>query len=60
MLSTTAYDALRRLLVLPYGRTLRNYIHYIKAGFGIQQELSYGNGYHGELERTPEICQHDI
>ena len=40
MLSTTAYDTLRRLLVLPCGRTLRDYTHYIKAGFGIQPEVT--------------------
>jgi len=43
MLSTTAYrlyDTLRRQLVLPCGRTLRDYTHYIKAGFGIQPEVT--------------------
>ena len=32
MLSGSAYDALRRVLILPSDRTLRDYMHYIKAG----------------------------
>ena len=40
MLSTNAYDTLRRLLVLPCGRTLRDYTHYIQAGFGVQAEVT--------------------
>jgi len=40
MLSTTAYDTLRRLLVLPCGRTLRDYTHYTQAGFGVQAEVT--------------------
>ena len=40
MLSTTTYDTMRRLLVLPCGRTLRDYTHYIQAGFGVQAEVT--------------------
>ena len=40
MLSSSAYDTLRRVLVLPCGRTLRDYTHYIKAGIGIQLDVT--------------------
>ena len=33
MLSSSAYDSLRHVLVLPSDRTLCDYTHYIKAGF---------------------------
>ena len=36
MLSSSAYHTLRTVLVLPCGRTLRDYTHYIKEGIGIQ------------------------
>ena len=40
MLSSSAYDTLRRVLVLPCGCTLRDYTHYIKAGIGIQPDVT--------------------
>ena len=40
MLSSGAYDVSRRVLVLPCGRTLRDYIHFIHAGVGIQAEVT--------------------
>ena len=40
MLSSTAYDTLRRVLVLPCGRTLRDYTHFIESGIGIQPEVT--------------------
>ena len=40
MLSSSPYDTLRRVLVLPCGRTLRDYTHYIKEGIGIQPEVT--------------------
>ena len=40
MLSSGAYDVLRRVLVLPCGRTLRDYTHFIQAGVGIQAEVT--------------------
>ena len=39
MLSGTAYDTLRKTLVLPCGRTLQDYTHFIKEGTGIQPEV---------------------
>jgi hypothetical protein len=39
MLSNSAYEALRDVLTLPCGRTLRDYTHYIKSEVGIQVEL---------------------
>ena len=40
MLSFGAYDVLRRFIVLPCGRTLRDYTHFIHAGVGIQAEVT--------------------
>ena len=40
MLSSSAYDSLRGILQLPCGRTLQDYTHYIKAGVGIQSEVT--------------------
>ena len=40
MVSSSAYDTLRGLLVLPCGRTLRDYTHFIKAGIGIQTDVT--------------------
>ncbi|XP_065889859.1 uncharacterized protein [Dysidea avara] len=40
MLSGTAYDTLRKTLVLPCGRTLQDYTHIIKEGTGIQPEVT--------------------
>ena len=40
MLSSTTYDTLRRVLVLPCGRTLRDYTHFIESGIGIQPEVT--------------------
>ena len=40
MLSGSAYDALRHVLVLPSDRTLRDYTHYIKAGVGVQVDVT--------------------
>ena len=40
MLSGTAYDTLRKTLVLPCGRTLQDYTHFIKEGTGIQPEVT--------------------
>jgi len=40
MLSSGAYNVLRRVLVLPCGRTLRDYTHFIQAGVGIQAEVT--------------------
>ena len=39
MLSSSAYDSLRHVLVLPSDRTLRDYTHYIKAGIGVQVDV---------------------
>ena len=39
MLSGSAYDALRRVLILPSDRTLHDYTHYIKAGVGVQVDI---------------------
>ena len=40
MISSTANDTLRHILVLPCGRTLQDYTHYIKAGVGIQTDVT--------------------
>ena len=40
MMSSSAYDALRGILTLPCGRTLQDYTHFIKAGVGIQTEVT--------------------
>jgi len=40
MLSGTAYDTLRKTLVLPCARTLQDYTHFIKEGTGIQSEVT--------------------
>lgn len=40
MLSSSAYDSLRRILTLPCGRTLQDYTHFIKAGVGIQADVT--------------------
>ena len=40
MLSSSAYEALRRILILPCGRTLQDYTHFIKSGVGIQVEVT--------------------
>ena len=40
MKSSSAYDALRGILILPCGRTLQDYTHFIKAGVGIQTEVT--------------------
>ena len=40
MISSTAYDTLRHILVLPCGRTLQDYTHFIKAGVGIQTDVT--------------------
>ena len=40
MLSGSAYDALRHVLMLPSERTLRDYTHYIKAGVGVQPDVT--------------------
>lgn len=40
MLSGSAYNALSRVLVLPTDRTLRDYTHYIKAGVGVQVDVT--------------------
>lgn len=40
MMSSSAYDVLRGILTLPCGRTLQDYTHYIKAGVGIQTEVT--------------------
>ena len=40
ILSSSAYDTLRRVLMLLCGRILRDYTHYIKEGIGIQPEVT--------------------
>ena len=40
MISSTAYDTLRRILVLPCGRKLQDYTHFIEAGVGIQTDVT--------------------
>ena len=40
MLSGSAYDALRHILVLPTDRTLRDYTHFIKLETGIQAKVT--------------------
>ena len=40
MISSTAYDTLRGILVLPCGRTLQDYTHFIKAGVGVQADVT--------------------
>ena len=40
MLSGSAYDALRHVLVLSSDRTLCDYTHYIKAGVGAQPDFT--------------------
>ena len=40
MISNSAYDALRGILTLPCGQTLQDYTHFIKAGVGIQMEVT--------------------
>ena len=40
MLSSSAYNALSNVLVLPSDRTLRDYTHYIKAGMGVQVDVT--------------------
>ena len=40
MLSGSAYDTLRNVLVLPTDRTLRDYTHFIKSGTGIQVKVT--------------------
>jgi len=40
MLSSGAYNVLKKALVLPCGRTLREYTHFIQAGVGIQAEVT--------------------
>ena len=40
MISSSAYDALRGILTLPSGRTLQDYTHFIKAGIGIQTDVT--------------------
>ena len=40
MISSTAYDTLRGILVLPCGRTLQDYTHVIKAGVGVQADVT--------------------
>ena len=39
MLSSSAYDSRRHVLVLPSDRTLRDYTHYIKVGIGVQVDV---------------------
>ena len=40
MLSSSAYDSLRRVLTLPCGRTLQDYTHFIEAGIGVQPDVT--------------------
>lgn len=40
MLSSSAYEALRGILTLPCGCTLQYYTHFIKAGVGVQPEVT--------------------
>ena len=40
MISSSAYEALRGILTLPCGRTLQDYTHFIKAGVGVQPEVT--------------------
>ena len=39
-ISSSAYDALKGVLTLPCGRTLQDYTHFIKAGVGIQADVT--------------------
>ena len=40
MISSGAYNVLRRVLVFPCGHILRDYTHFIRAGVGIQAEVT--------------------
>jgi len=40
IISSGAYNILRRVLVLPCGYTLRDYTHFIQAGVGIQAKVT--------------------
>ena len=40
MISSSAYDTLRHILVLPCGRTLQDYTHFIEASVGIQTDVT--------------------
>lgn len=40
MISSSAYEALRGILTLPCGRSLQDYTHFIKAGVGVQPEVT--------------------
>ena len=39
-LKMISYDAVRGVLMLPCGRTLQGYTHFIKAGVGIQADVT--------------------
>ena len=37
---STVYNTLRGIFVLPCGKTLQDYTHFIKAGVGVQTEVT--------------------
>lgn len=54
MKSSSAYDALRGILTLPCGRTLQDYTHFIKAGVGIQTEVTKQLMAEAKIDTLPE------
>ena len=54
MLSSSAYNSLRRVLTLPCGRTLQDYTHYIEADSGVQPEVTEQLVEAAELRSLPE------
>lgn len=54
MLSSSAYNSLRRVLTLPCGRTLQDYTHWIEAESGVQPEVTQQLMQVADIESLPE------
>lgn len=54
MLSSSAYNSLRKILTLPCGRTLQDYTHWIEAESGVQPEVTEQLMKAAEIDSLPE------
>ena len=54
MLSSSAHNSLRKILTLPCGRALQDYMHWIQAGSGVQSKVTEQLMKAADIESLPD------